>query len=192
LSGAGPELNSATHAEIMPQFKVRDPLIHQMGLALLAELSSDGLGSSLYAESIATILSVHLLRRYSARTPTIQDYTVGLPNYKLQQALDYINQHLDQDLTIAAIATAVQMSPYHFSRRFKQSTGLAPHQYVIQCRVERAKQLLLEGSLTIAEIAVSVGFANQSHLNRHFKRLLGVTPRQSFTSSKTYKKSTNL
>jgi AraC family transcriptional regulator len=60
---------------------------------------------------------------------------------------------------------------------FKQSTGLTPHQYVIQCRVERAKQLLLQGELTIADIAYRVGFANQSHLNRHFKRLFGVTPK---------------
>jgi AraC family transcriptional regulator len=148
-----------------------------MGVALLAELKSDGVGSRLYAESIATTLAVHLLRRYSAQPKTIRDYTEGLPKYKLQQAIDYIEQHLDQDLTVAAIATTLAISPYHFSRLFKQSTGLAPHQYVIQCRVERAKQLLLQGKLTIAEIAYRVGFANQSHLNRHFKRVLGVTPK---------------
>jgi AraC family transcriptional regulator len=177
LECAVAELYSATHVELMPLLKFNDSLIHQMGLALLAELQSDGLGSRLYAESIATTLSVHLLRRYSVRSHTIRDYTEGLPKHKLQQAIDYINEHLDRDLTVAAIATAVELSPYHFSRLFKQSTGLAPHQYVLQCRVERAKQLLRQTELTIAEIAYTVGFANQSHLNRHFKRLLGITPK---------------
>ncbi len=171
------ELGRTTDAELVPQLKLSDPLIDQMGLVLLAELESDGLGSCLYAESIATALAVHLLRRYSVRGQLIREYTGGLPKYKLQQVIDYINQHLDQNLTLQAIATTVQLSPYHFSRLFKQSTGLAPHQYVIQCRVERAKQLLVQGELTIAEVAYRVGFANQSHLNRHFKRLLGVTPK---------------
>ncbi len=177
LERAASELSSTSHIEIIPQLKVTDPLIHQIARALKTELSSDALGSRLYAESMATALAVHLLRRYSVRSQIIRDYTDGLPKYKLQQAIDYINQYLDQDLTLAAIATTVQVSPYHFSRLFKQSTGLTPHQYVIQCRVERAKQLLLQGELTIAEVAYSVGFANQSHLNRHFKRLFGVTPK---------------
>jgi AraC family transcriptional regulator len=170
------ELN-ATPFELVGELKVNDPLIHQIGLALKAELESGELGSRLFAESLATALSVHLLRRYSARSHIIRDPTGGLPKYKLQQAIDYINQYLNQDLTVRAIASVIQMSPYHFTRLFKQSTGLAPHQYVIQCRVERAKQLLLKDELTIAEIAYKVGFANQSHLNRHFKRLFGVTPK---------------
>lgn len=177
IESAVAQLCSATRVELVSQLKFSDPLIEQMGVALLAELKSDGIGSRLYAESIATTLAVHLLRRYSAQPKTIRDYTDGLPKYKLQQAIDYINQYLDQDVTLHAIATTVQVSPYHFSRLFKQSTGLTPHQYVIQCRVERAKQLLLQGELTIAEVAYSVGFANQSHLNRHFKRLFGVTPK---------------
>jgi AraC family transcriptional regulator len=177
LEVAEPELNSTTQVEIVGQLKVSDPLIQQMGLALLAELESDALGSRIYAEAMATTLAVHLLRRYCARSQTIREYSEGLTKYKLQQAIDYINEYLNQDLTVAAIANVVQMSPYHFSRLFKQSTGLAPHQYVIQCRVERAKQLLLRRELTIAEVAYRAGFANQSHLNRHFKRLLGVTPR---------------
>jgi AraC family transcriptional regulator len=69
------------------------------------------------------------------------------------------------------------MSPHYFSRLFKRSTGFAPHQYLIKCRIERAKQLLLKGKLTIAEVAYSVGFANQGHLNYHFKRLVGITPK---------------
>lgn len=100
-----------------------------------------------------------------------------MPKYKLRQVIDYINDHLDQDLGLAKLAELVQMSPHYFARLFKQSTGFAPHQYVIRCRVERAKQLLIQGKLTIAQVAYAVGFAHQSHLNRHFKRWLGVTPK---------------
>ncbi|NJS10840.1 MAG: helix-turn-helix transcriptional regulator, partial [Microcoleus sp. CSU_2_2] len=69
------------------------------------------------------------------------------------------------------------ISSYHFCRLFKQSTGFSPHQYVIQQRVERAKQLLRQGQMSIGEIAIACGFSHQSHFNRHFKRLTGVTPK---------------
>lgn len=91
--------------------------------------------------------------------------------------IDYINAHLELNLGVGELANVVQMSPYYFTRLFKQSTGLTPHQYVIRRRVERAKQLLLQGKLTIAQVAYTVGFAHQSHLNRHFKRWLGMTPK---------------
>lgn len=68
------------------------------------------------------------------------------------------------------------MSPYHFARTFKHVTGVAPHQYVLKVRLERAKSLLLRGNLSIAEVAHKVGFFDQSHFTRYFKRLVGVTP----------------
>lgn len=163
--------------ELVPHFVKPDPLIHGIGLALKAELESGRLGGCLYAESMATALFAHLLRWYSAQNHPIREYTGGLPKYKLRQVIDYINNHLDQDLGLAKLAELVQMSPHYFARLFKQSTEFAPHQYVIRCRVERAKQLLLQGKLTIAQVAYAVGFAHQSHLNRHFKRWLGVTPK---------------
>ncbi|MEG4942592.1 helix-turn-helix transcriptional regulator [Microcoleus sp. F4-D5] len=75
------------------------------------------------------------------------------------------------------LAGIAQLSPYYFSRAFKQSVGISPHQYVIQQRVERAKQLLLQGNMSLYEIAIACGFTHQSHLTRHFKRLTGVTPK---------------
>lgn len=162
--------------ELAPHFATPDPLICQLGLTLKAELESDGLGSKLYAETIANLLAVHLLQHYSIQKPVIKNYTGGLPKYKLQQVIDYINAYLEQSLGLEELAQVVQMSPAYFSRLFKQSTGLAPHQYLIQCRVYRAKELLIKGNV-IADVAYKVGFANQAHLNYHFKRLLGVTPK---------------
>lgn len=163
--------------EILPTFAKPDPLVCQIGFALKTVLETDGSHSRLYAESAATMLAAHLLQHYSIRKRIIQDYAGGLPKYKLNRVVDYINAHLDRDLSLAAIAAEANMSRYHFSRLFKQSMGLSVHQYVIQCRVERAKQLLLQGDLNVADIAYQVGFANPSHLSYHFKRLVGVTPK---------------
>lgn len=168
----------ADNIEVIPQFQLQDPLIQHLGLALKKELELDELGSDLYAESMVTALSVHLMRRYSTRKQTIREYTDGLPKYKLQQVIEYVNANLVENLSLKAMSEQVCMSQYHFARLFKQSTNFSPYQYVIKCRIERAKQLLKQGKFSIPEIALLVGFADQSQFTRHFKRLMGVTPKQ--------------
>lgn len=79
---------------------------------------------------------------------------------------------------ITEIAQMLQMSPYYFSRLFKQSTGLTPHQYLLKCRIEQVKQLLKTTDLSLATVATQVGFVDQSHLARHFKRQVGILPSQ--------------
>jgi AraC family transcriptional regulator len=162
--------------ELVPQLHIRDPLIQHMGLALKAELEARGMDSRLYAESMATALSAHLLRRYCSHE-TIKDYTGGLSKYKLRQAVNYINEHLDQNLTLAEIAEAVRMSPNYFASLFKQYTGLTPHQYVMKCRIEKAKQLLHHQQLTLVEICQEVGFTSQSHFTRVFRQHAKTTPK---------------
>lgn len=163
--------------ELVPQLQIRDPLIQHIGLALMAELEAGGTDSRLYAESMATALSAHLLRRYCSHPEKVKDYTGRLPNYKLKQAVNYINEHLDQNLTLAEIASAVRMSPNYFACLFKQSTGLTPHQYVMKCRIEKAKQLLCHQELALVEICQEVGFASQSHFTRVFRQYTNTTPK---------------
>lgn len=163
--------------ELVPQMKLSDPLIQHMGLALKAELEAGGADSRLYAESMATALAVHLLRRYSVYTLTIKDYTGGLPKYKLRAVVNYINEHLDKNLTLAELAFVVQMSPHYFSSLFKQSTGYSPHQYVTKCRIEKAKQFLRGREFTIVEICHLVGFESQSHFTRVFRQYTKMTPK---------------
>lgn len=131
----------------------------------------------MYAETTTAILAVHLQQQYGQRTLEFKAYTDGLPQSVLHQVTDYIHAHLDQALGLADLATIANLSPHYFTRLFKQSTGFTPHQFVIRCRVERAKTLLLHSKSTIVEVAQQVGFANQAHLNVQIKRLLGVTPK---------------
>jgi len=171
------ETADAKQIQLLPHFATPDPLIYQIGLALKGILESNPLGSRLYAETMVNALSVHLMQHYSTRKPILKTYKNGLPRRQLQQVIDYIHEHLDQNLGLAELAALLPMSSHYFSQLFKQSTGMTPHKYIIYCRVKRAQELLLKGKMTIAEIADSVGFASQSHLNFHCKRLTGVTPK---------------
>lgn len=149
-----------------------------MGIALKVNLESKGMCDRLYTESMAMAISAHLLQFYSTRKPKVKSYSDGLPQARLRQVTEYINEHSAQNPSLIKMAQIVQMSPYYFSRLFKKSTGLTPHQYLLKCRTERAKRLLKSSNLSIATIAAQVGFVDQSHLARHFKRLVGVSPSQ--------------
>jgi len=165
----------ASPAEIVEQC-VADPIINQIGMALRAELASEGLNGQLYAESLANVLAVHLLRHYSATRAVARPFTGGLTAYKLRRTLDFISDNLERHISLGEIATQVGMSSFHFAREFKKATGLAPHQYLIHKRVERAKLLLAQSQLPIVEISLRTGFTNQSHFTRLFRKLTSITP----------------
>ena len=178
IARAASESNFADRVEIIGRSQeVRDPQILNIGLALRAELEEGGLGGRLYGESLANALAVNLLRRHSAFKQKVQDFTGGLAPRKLRRAIEYINDHLEHDVALSAIAQAVEMSPYHFARMFKQSTGLAPHQYLLERRIERAKELLANKDLPLAEIAYLLGFSSQSHFTAIFRKLTTTTPK---------------
>lgn len=172
------EIVEHSEVEIIPQFKIRDPLIQGIGLALKTELELDSHGGQLYAESLASTLVVHLIHRYSTKQHQNQNNAGGLPKYKLQQAIDYIKNHYTGNISLEAIATELGMSRYYFARLFKESTGLTPYQYIIQYRVKKAKQLLTQQSLSIKEISRYLGFANQNQFATFFYRYAGVSPNE--------------
>lgn len=163
--------------QLQPTVFARDEQIARFIGCLLHEIRTGGAGGRLYSESVLTALNVHLLRHYSTVGAKSKPHKGGLATDKLQQVLDYIDANLaDSDISLAMLSQLVGLSGCYFSRRFKQATGLAPHQYVIRRRVERAKGLLRQCQLSIAQVALECGFSSQSHFHGTFRKLAGTTP----------------
>jgi len=176
-TAVGLELHS-DHIELVEQHGGTDPTLHHIAMALQTGIQTGDAVDQMYGEALSTALTVHLLRKYGAAVPEPKSRYGRLPREKLLRAVEYIRDQLDTDLTISEIAQAVYMSPYHFTRLFKESTGQSPHQYVVEARVRKAKELLTTGKFTISEAAYHVGFVDQSHLTRHFKRVFGLPPKR--------------
>ncbi|HEY9736033.1 MAG TPA: AraC family transcriptional regulator [Trichocoleus sp.] len=171
------EAADADQVSLKPCFATSDPLVLQLALTFKQLLQQPN-SNRLYAETLAHTLAVHLIHHHATHQPRFRFYSGGLSAAQLRQVIDYIQAHLEQDLGLSELAALLPMSPHYFAQLFKQSTGFSPHQYILQCRVKRAKELLHHTRQPIADIAFQVGFSHQSHLNRHFKRLIGVTPKQ--------------
>ncbi len=176
-TAVGLELDS-NRIELVEQRRCTDPTLHHIAMALRAGIQTGDALDRMYGEALSTALAVHLLREYGAAVPGPKRRYGGLPREKLVRAVEYIQDQLDTDLTVSGIAQAVYMSPYHFTRLFKESTGQSPYQYVVDARVRKAKNLLTTGKFTISEAAYHVGFVDQSHLTRHFKRVFGLPPKR--------------
>ena len=163
--------------EIRDVFATRDTVIESLGRGLLAGLELEGVDSHLYVDTLTCDLALHLLRHYTTTSACDWPRT-RLSPHKLRCAVDYIEDNLGSPLSLAAIAGAVALSPGHFAHAFREATGVSPHRYVVERRVERAKGLLRHSGLPITEIADRVGCSSNSHFSVLFHRVTGVTPRQ--------------
>lgn len=164
--------------ELKPILMGMDPQLHALALHFKQEMQNNALGGQMYSESLANVFAIHLLRNYCTTTPVLRTYAGGLSTKRLQQTISYIQAHLHEKLSLDAIAAELNLSVYYFCELFTQSMGIPPYKYVLQQRVERAKQLLKQSQKPLADIALDCGFASQSHLNRHFHKLTGVTPKK--------------
>ena len=162
---------------IKPDFQARNPQLESISKMLLNEVQQGSLSNRLYIDSLSNILAVNLLRQHTTTRPHLPIYEGGLPPRQLRQVLDYIDAHLDQEIKLPNLARLLDMSQFHFSRLFKQSLGISPYQYLLQQRVERAKQLLKNTDRLITDIAFACGFNSHSHLSKQFKQLTGMTPK---------------
>jgi AraC family transcriptional regulator len=163
--------------EIVPSLQAHDPLLNHIALVLQAVIESKDLAGQLYAESLVDALVAHFLRRYGASRPSLHEVAGGLSPYKLQRTTAYIKDHLAQELSLSTIAAVGETSPAHFARLFKYATGLAPHQYVIRCRMDQATRLLTETDMSLSEIGLRVGCADQSHFTALFHKYVSMTPK---------------
>ncbi len=155
----------------------QDQLLFQIGLGLARELETPSTISPIYAQTAAHMLAVHLLRTYVTDQTPIEERSGGLSAQQMKRIVDYVQAHLTHALTLEELARQLGFSPYHFARLFRETAGESPHQFVLRQRVERAKNLLKAGDLTLAEVTIESGFANQSHLTQIFRRYTGLTPK---------------
>ncbi len=160
--------------ELPYRVDLADGLIASRMRALQIEMDNPGLMGRLYADCLGSEIAVRIVRRHA--TNAAPPARGGLTHRRLRRVQDYIEANLSGEITLAGLAALAGVSTTHFCRAFHKSVGLASHQYVIRRRVERAKQLLAQSALPIAEIAVTVGFGDQSHLTSHFRRVVGTTP----------------
>jgi len=159
-------------ARLSHRFQLHEPRIDRVARLLEAELQSGQPPERLYIDSLGTALTVGLLSHYVDAPPAPQ----GLSKPQRRRVVEYIDSHLDADLSLARLAEIAGLGTTHFQALFKQTMGRPVHQYVVRRRVERALRELQRGQLSIAEIAAATGFAHQSHLARWMQRLVGVTP----------------
>ncbi len=163
--------------ELIPEFRTRDPQLESIAMMLLSELQQENLGGRLYIESLANVLAVHLLRKYCTSQSRLAIYEGGLSERQLLQVIEYINEHLDRDIKLADLARLIGMSQFHFSHLFKRSLGISPYQYLLQQRIKRAKELLMQKERSIMDIALECGFNSHSHLSKQFRQFTGMTPK---------------
>lgn len=153
-----------------------DPLLHGLGWALYQQMLQPANRNQLYLESLANTLALHLVQRYAIAKPRLLAGGKSLPPAVVRRVCDYIEANLGRELTLQDLAAVAQYSPYHLTRRFAAATGQPLHQYVTARRVAKAKSLLETTDLTLEHIAQIVGFADQSHLSRQFRRAYGCAP----------------
>ena len=156
----------------------RDPLIEQIAWSIRAEMLDPAPAGKMLVETLTSALGVHILRHHS----NLESESVSLPvargalePQRLRRVKDFIDTHLGQDLTIETLANEASLSPFHFARAFKAATGMAPHSYLTDRRIEKAKSWISEGR-PLAEIAYLLGFSSQAYFTKWFKRLVGATP----------------
>jgi len=162
--------------EVIEKSSVDDHLVVSIGQALLAELEGNAPGGRLYAESMANVLAVHLLRHYTVAGGGPRRFAGGLSGQRLRRVLAFVADNYERDLSLDELAGEAGMSTFHFAREFKRATGTTPHQHLIKFRVEHAKALLAEGDMPLAEVGLRSGFSHQSHFTRLFHKMTGTTP----------------
>lgn len=178
LSQMALEMNISPNIELKEMVSPhRDLLVQQLSLAFLDEADKKETASRLFSESIAHTLMFHLIKNYSTADVLEKTFSGGLSGNKLRRVTDFINDNLEQDLTLSEIAAIADLSHFHFARAFRKTMGVTPQQYITNRRIEKAKELLAKSNLPIVEIGFQTGFKNQSHFTTLFRKFTSLTPK---------------
>ncbi|GFZ92675.1 helix-turn-helix domain-containing protein [Dyella caseinilytica] len=170
-------------AELAPSIHIRDPHIEHIGWMMQSEDRDGYPGGRLFTDSLASALAARLLALQSRKAASASKTKRALPMWRLQRVIEYIEAHLDQDLSLAELAAVAGYSLSHFKALFKQAAGMPVHRFVLERRIERARIRLVEGGMSLTEIALEAGFAHPSHMARCMRRMWGLSPSQIAHSS---------
>jgi AraC family transcriptional regulator len=160
---------------LQPRYGLEDPLVVQL-VSTIADEMAGGVLDHVLAGALNTALAVRIVRAVVDPSAIALAPANGLFSERLRRVREYIEEHLADPLNLDQIAAVACLSPYHFSRSFKQAMGVGPHDYVVQRRIERARTLMRRTDHSLGAIAHEVGFTDQSHLTTVFRRKIGVTP----------------
>jgi AraC family transcriptional regulator len=175
LIGQDPAL-ACLHVD--PQYGVSDPRVVSLVLNMRDEIRAGGPSGRLCGETLSLALAAHLLKRYAHETSPEARFEPALSPMQVRHIREYVRVNFARDLGLAEMAGQVSLSPHYFSMLFKRSLGVSPHQYVLRERIQEAQQLLAARRMSISEVALSVGFSDQSHLSQAFRKMTGTTPRR--------------
>ena len=156
----------------------QDEIIRQIGLSFVSELRSETSAGRMFVEAAALTLAARLVHSYadSGSVTERRSRVHRLDEIRLRRVLDYIANHLEQQMTVVELAGVACLSPFHFTRMFRATMGLPPHRYVSERRLDHAKALLASGDRSLADIALTSCFSSQASFSRAFRRVVGVTP----------------
>lgn len=164
-------------AEIVPRFAMTDPLLEQLAVAIANSLREGTAEDGLYIDTLAQMIAAHLARHHSTRSkPPRVPAPQRISGWRMRRLVEFIEENLGGDLSLERMAAEVEVSPLYLARAFKAAVGEPPHRYVLERRLERAKELLRGTDTPIVEVALSAGFSSQSHLSNWFLRQVGVSP----------------
>ena len=146
---------------------------------LLSEIQAGNQNGKLFIENILSILAFHFVKNYSKeQSPRLVENVNGFTSKELEKALYYIDENMAENFKIEKLAKEFGISKFYFIKRFKSSTNVTPHQFIIKKKLERSKNLLKEGSLSLTDITYMLNFSDQSHFSNSFKKMYGMTPRE--------------
>jgi AraC family transcriptional regulator len=155
---------------------VDDSTISSLGAAVLPALSRPDQASQLFIDHVVLAVGVHVAQTYGGMRPLLRPVRGGLAPWQVRRAQDILRGNLDGSVPIKEVARECRLSVSHFSRAFRRTVGVAPHNWLLTRRVELAKEKLRDGRFSLLDVALACGFADQSHLTRVFTRMVGISP----------------
>jgi AraC family transcriptional regulator len=153
-----------------------DPTLERLGQALAVAQTNDPVLGKIFVESVSLAIVSRLVCRQYAGAGKPNGKVTPLPKWRLKRLVDYIDAHLAEGISLADMASTCGLTRMHFAAQFRAATGRTPHEYLLRCRIEHAKDLLQRPDSTVLQVALSCGFRSQAHFSTVFKRLVGHSP----------------